>query len=61
VLLVDGEIAGTWRAKMVAGKRIDVTVSPFGTVPVRARADMQAEADVVAAARGAEEARLTVQ
>ncbi len=61
VLLVDGEIAGTWRAKMASGKRADVTVSPFGALPARARTVMQAEADVVAAARGAEEARLTVQ
>ena len=61
VLLVDGEIAGTWRAKMAAGNRVDLTVSPFATLPARVGADMQAEADVVAAARGAGEARLTVQ
>jgi hypothetical protein len=52
VLLVDGEIAGVWRAKM-AGRRVDLTVTPFGTLKPAARKALDAEAAEVARARGA--------
>lgn len=51
-LLVDGDIAGTWRAKL-SGKRLTLTVTPFAPLPARARKALTAEAETVAAARGA--------
>ena len=56
VLLLDGEIAGVWRAKMAGKKRIDLTVTPFGPLSAKARKAVGDEADQVARARGAEEA-----
>jgi hypothetical protein len=57
VLVVDGEIAGVWRAKMAGKKRVDLTVTPFGSLSAKVRKDVQAEASgAVARARGAEEA-----
>jgi hypothetical protein len=55
VVLVDGEIAGVWRAKMAGRKRIDLTVTPFGSLTAKARKAVEAEADQVARARGADE------
>jgi hypothetical protein len=60
VLLVDGEVAGIWRAK-VAGRRVDLTVSPFGSLPVASRKLVEDEAALVAAARGVGEARVEYQ
>ena len=57
VVLADGEITGTWRAKL-ARDRLDVTVTPFG-----GRADQRAltgEAERIAAARGVTDVRLLV-
>jgi hypothetical protein len=51
VLLVDGEIAGVWRAKMAGKKRVDITVTPFGSLPAKARKAVDAEAGAVARAR----------
>ena len=59
VLLVDGEIAGVWRAKMAGKKRVDLTVTPFGTLSAKARKAVEAEADQVARARGADDATVT--
>jgi hypothetical protein len=59
VLLQDGEITGTWRAKM-AGRRVDVTVTPFDTPTPALRKALDEETATVAAARGAAAARLTV-
>jgi len=58
-LLVDGEIAGVWRAKMAGRKRVDLTVTPFGSLSARARKAVDQEAAVVARARGAGEATVT--
>jgi hypothetical protein len=52
VLLVDGEIAGVWRAKMSGKKRIDLTVTPFGALTARSRKAVDAESAEVARARG---------
>jgi hypothetical protein len=50
-LVVDGEVAGTWRAK---GKgRLVVTVTPFAPLPAKVRAAVDDEAARVAAVRGA--------
>jgi hypothetical protein len=61
VLLVDGDIAGIWRAKMAGRKRVDITVTPFGKLAARTRAGVDAEAAVVGVARGAAEARIIVE
>jgi hypothetical protein len=54
VVLADGEITGTWRAKL-ARTTLTITVNAFGRVPTRALA---AEAERVAAARGATDVRV---
>jgi Winged helix DNA-binding domain len=51
VLLVDGEIAGVWRAKMAGRKRVDLTVTPFGSLTAKARTAIKQEAAEVARAR----------
>jgi hypothetical protein len=51
-LLVDGEVAGTWRPKK-SGSRLEVTVVPFERVPARVRKTVQTEAERVAEVRGA--------
>jgi hypothetical protein len=51
VLLLDGEIAGTWRAKMAGRKRVDLMVTPFGSIGTTALKAVEAEAAVVARAR----------
>jgi hypothetical protein len=55
VLLVDGEIAGVWRAKMAGRKRVDLTVTAFE----KSTADrVEEEAAHVARARGVPEAKV---
>jgi hypothetical protein len=54
-ILVDGEIAGTWQAK-VSGKRLDVTLNPFGEP---APSSVEEEAERLATLRGLESARVT--
>jgi hypothetical protein len=49
-LLIDGEIAGTWRVKASGGK-FTLTVTAFAPVPRGRRADLEAEADRLAALR----------
>jgi hypothetical protein len=50
-LVVDGEVAGTWRAK---GKgRLAVSVTPFGPLQAKVRAAIEDEAARVAGLRGA--------
>jgi hypothetical protein len=53
VLLVDGEVVGTWRAK-TQRKRLVVTVQPMASVSVRTRAEIEDEAGLMAASRGLE-------
>lgn len=52
-VLAEGEVAGTWRAKV--GKRggLDVTVTPFGKPSKRVRTAIDTEAERVAEVRGA--------
>lgn len=52
-VLVDGEIAGVWRAKLGGKAGLDVTVSPFRDLSPSTRASVEDEADRIAAARGA--------
>lgn len=51
-VLVDGEVVGTWRSR-TARSRVEVTVEPFGVLPRQARGALEAEAERLAAARGA--------
>jgi hypothetical protein len=57
-VLVDGEVAGTWRTK-ASGRRLAVTVQPFRAIPRAARAAIEDEAARVAGLRGAAEATVT--
>ncbi|MGI5237516.1 DNA glycosylase AlkZ-like family protein [Dactylosporangium sp. CA-139066] len=50
VVLLDGEIAGTWRAR-VARKRLELTVTPWLPLSAETRRDLESEAQTVAAAR----------
>lgn len=59
-VLVGSEISGIWRARS-AGRRVDVTVRPFGRLPASVRKAVEAEARIVADARGAAEARLHIE
>ncbi|MEV0564729.1 winged helix DNA-binding domain-containing protein [Dactylosporangium sp. NPDC050588] len=59
-LLVDGDLAGSWRAK-VAGKRLAVTVSAWGPLRAPVRAAIDEEAQRAAAARGIPTAEVTVE
>jgi DNA glycosylase AlkZ-like len=69
VLLVDGEVCGIWRQKLSRRRRgpdqqggalLDLDVRLFGTLAAARRRDVQQEAERVAAARGAAEARLAI-
>ncbi|MEU4215039.1 DNA glycosylase AlkZ-like family protein [Actinoplanes sp. NPDC026623] len=51
-LLIDGEIAGVWRARLAGRKRVDLTVTPFGSITAGARRAVEEESAVVARARG---------
>ncbi|PRY46787.1 winged helix DNA-binding domain-containing protein [Umezawaea tangerina] len=53
-IMVDGEITGTWQAK-ASGKRLDVTLRPFGEPPPPAVED---EAQRLAAVRGLASAKV---
>lgn len=58
-VLSGADVVGTWRPKL-AGKRLDVLVTPFGKLTKRQVAALDEEAAVVAAARGATTARVTI-
>ncbi len=53
VVLVDGEVAATWRVK-TSGKKITITVEPFDRLRKADWAQVEAEAERVARARGAD-------
>ncbi|HVM13246.1 MAG TPA: winged helix DNA-binding domain-containing protein [Egibacteraceae bacterium] len=59
-LLVDGEVAGIWRARK-KGRRLDVTVQPFGRLAASARRGVEEEATLLAEARGVTAADVTVE
>ena len=54
-VLVDGEIAGAWRARAAGKRRLRITVSPFGGVFPPDRAAISEQAAIVAQVRGIEE------
>lgn len=53
-VLVDGEVVGVWRATSPRAGRFAVTVEAFGSPTPRLRGEIEAEARLVAAARGAD-------
>ncbi|MGK5680670.1 DNA glycosylase AlkZ-like family protein [Actinoplanes sp. URMC 104] len=55
-LLVDGEVAGVWRAKVSGRKRIELTVTTFESLPASRRKQVDQEAAEVARARQVPEA-----
>jgi Winged helix DNA-binding domain len=60
-LLVDGEIAGVWRAKMAGRKRVDLTVTGFEALPAARRKQIEREAAEVARGRGVSEATVAFE
>ncbi|GIF19563.1 hypothetical protein BJ973_006608 [Actinoplanes tereljensis] len=60
-LLVDGEIAGVWRAKLSGRKRVDLTVTAFGSLPASRRKQVEDEAAEVARGREVPEAAVVFE
>lgn len=59
-VVIDGEVAGVWRAKTAGRKRVDLTVTGFRSLTAKQRAAIEAEAGkAVARARGAQSATVT--
>jgi hypothetical protein len=56
-LLVEGEIAGTWRTK-ASGAKLTITVEPFGPQPKSVWTEIDAEAERIGAVRKAEAVRV---
>jgi hypothetical protein len=52
VVLLDGEIAGIWRAKLAGKKRVDLTVTPFVKLTAAQRSAIEEESAHVARGRG---------
>jgi hypothetical protein len=57
-VLVDGEVVGAWRTKATA-TRLDITITPFTTVPATRRKEVDTEAELVAATRGRDDVRVS--
>ncbi|HEX9998975.1 MAG TPA: crosslink repair DNA glycosylase YcaQ family protein [Actinoplanes sp.] len=60
-LLVDGAVAGVWRAKMSGRKRVQLTVTPFVELPAKLRKLLEEESAAVARARGVPDATVTFE
>ena len=52
-VLVNGEVAGVWRAKQAGRGRLELTVRPFGPFTAAERAELDDEAERVGGVRGA--------
>ena len=52
-LLVDGRVAGTWRARK-RNRRLSMTIATFGTVPKSVKSALTAEAEAIGALREAD-------
>lgn len=58
VVVLDGELTGVWRAQK-KGKRLLVTVEPFGPLPKRAGAEIEAEAALLGPLRACSSVEVT--
>ena len=58
-VLADGEIVGTWRAR-VKGAGLQISVEPFGRVSRRVQEEIEPEANRVALIRGVERSEVTL-
>lgn len=59
-LLVDGDFAGTWRAKLAGRGVLEVAVSAFAPLPASVRRLLADEAGRIAEVRGVPEARVVI-
>jgi len=57
MILIDGQVAGTWRAER-SGKKLAVRLEPFGEIGPRAFGQIQIQAERVRVALGAEKVEL---
>lgn len=57
-VLVNGEVAGVWRARATARKRLDLTVHTLHAIPPRARKAVTEEAARIATTRGIPDAHV---
>ncbi|MBU2668541.1 winged helix DNA-binding domain-containing protein [Actinoplanes bogorensis] len=60
-LLVDGEVAGVWRAKMSGKKRVDLTITTFGSLSAARRKQVEKESVEVARAREVPEVKVVFE
>jgi hypothetical protein len=60
VLLVHGDVGGTWRAKLAGKRTLEVTVTPWHGLPTVLRKELDAEAERIAAVRDVAEVRVVV-
>ncbi|HEX5407710.1 MAG TPA: crosslink repair DNA glycosylase YcaQ family protein [Pseudonocardiaceae bacterium] len=60
VLLVDGDIAGTWRARLAGKRTLDVRVTAFDPLPRATRRVLTDEAARMATVRGVADVRVNV-
>jgi len=60
-VLVDGEVIGTWRAKLAGKSRSHVAVTAFEPLAARTRASVTAEAQLVADARSTPDVLVTFE
>jgi Winged helix DNA-binding domain len=58
-VVVDGEVAGTWRSRTTGKKRLTLTVQPFGTLTKKVRNEIEDEAQRIGVARGTAEVAVT--
>lgn len=57
-VVVDGAVAGVWRARAAGKTRLDVQVTPFTPLPAAVNDELEDEAERLAVARGATSARV---
>ncbi|QYG92300.1 winged helix DNA-binding domain-containing protein [Iamia sp. SCSIO 61187] len=57
-VLVDGEVVGAWRTRATA-TRLDVTITPFTSIPKARRAEVETEARLVATLRDRDDVRVS--
>ncbi|HEX5117071.1 MAG TPA: crosslink repair DNA glycosylase YcaQ family protein [Pseudonocardiaceae bacterium] len=60
VLLVDGDVGGTWRAKLAGKRTLELTATPFDGLPAVLRKELDVEAERIAAVRDVADVRVVV-